>query len=70
MNQDDRRNGRANMSRDPGTHAARELNKLMARNQLDDSAALSSMLVVLVDELGGIRDALELIAGIGEQDNV
>lgn len=58
------------MSRDPGTHAAKELNKLIARNKLDDSGALHSMLVVLVDELGGIRDALELIAGIEEQDNV
>ena len=58
------------MSRDPGTYAAKELNKLMARDQLDDSGALTSMLVVLVDELGGIRDALELIAGIEEQDNV
>ena len=58
------------MSRDPGTYAAKELNKRIARNQLDDSGALNSMLVVLVDEIGGIRDALELIAGIGEQDNV
>ena len=58
------------MSRDPGTYAAKELSKLIARNQLDDSGALTSMLVVLVDELGGIRDALELIAGIEEQDNV
>ena len=58
------------MSRYPGTYAAKELNKLIARNQLDDNGALTSMLVVLVDELGGIRDALELIAGIGEQDNV
>ena len=58
------------MSRNPGTYAAKELNKLMARNQLDDSGVLNSMLVALVDELGGIRDALELIAGIGEQDNV
>ena len=58
------------MSRGPGTYAAKELNKLIARNQLDDNGALTSMLVVLVDELGGIRDALELIAGIGEQDNV
>ena len=57
------------MSRDPGTYAAKELKKLIARDQLDDSGALTSMLVVLVDELGGIRDALELIAGIGEQDN-
>ena len=54
------------MSRAPGTYAAKELNKL----KLDDSGALNSMLVVLVDELGGIRDALELIAGIEEQDNV
>ena len=58
------------MSRDPGTYAAKELNNLIARGRLDDSGALNSMLVVLVDELGGIRDALELIAGIGEQDNV
>jgi len=58
------------MSREPGTNAAKELNKLIARGQLDDSGALTSMLVVLVDELGGIRDALELIAGIEEQDNV
>ena len=58
------------MSRDPGTCAAKELNKLIARDQLDDSGALNSMLVVLADELGGIRDALELIAGIEEQDNV
>ena len=58
------------MSRGPGTYAAKELNKLIARNQLDDNGALTSMLVVPVDELGGIRDALELIAGIGEQDNV
>ena len=58
------------MSRDPGTHAAKELKKLIARDQLDDSGVLNSMLVVLVDELGGIRDALELIAGIEEQDNV
>ena len=58
------------MSRDPGTYAAKELNKLIVRDQLDDSGVLNSMLVVLVDELGGIRDALELIAGIEEQDNV
>ena len=58
------------MSRNPGTYAAKELKKLMMRDQLDDSGALNSMLVVLVDELGGIRDALELIAGIGGQDNV
>ena len=58
------------MSRDPGTYAAKELKKLISRDQLDDSGALNSMLVVLVDELGGIRDALELIAGIEEQDNV
>ena len=58
------------MSRNPGTYAAKELKKLMVRDQLDDSGALNSMLVVLVDELGGIRDALELIAGIGGQDNV
>ena len=58
------------MSRAPGTYAAKELNKLIARNQLDDSGVLNSMLAVLVDEIGGIRDALELIAGIGEQDNV
>ena len=58
------------MSRDPGTYAAKELNKLITRGRLDDSGALNSMLVVLVDELGGIRDALELIAGIGEQGNV
>ena len=58
------------MSRNPGTYAAKELKKLMVRDQLDDSGALNSMLVVLVDELGGIRDALELIAGIEEQDNV
>ena len=58
------------MSRDPGTRVANELKKLMARDQLDDAGALNSMLVVLVDELGGIRDALELIAGIEEQDNV
>ena len=57
------------MSRNPGTYAAKELKKLMVRDQLDDSGALNSMLVVLVDELGGIRDALELIAGIGGQDN-
>ena len=57
------------MSRGPGTYAAKELNKLIARGRLDDSGALSSMLVVIADELGGIRDALELIAGIGEQDN-
>ena len=58
------------MSRDPGIYAAKELNKLIARDQLDNSGVLNSMLVVLVDELGGIRDALELIAGIEEQDNV
>ena len=58
------------MSRDPGTYAAKELNKLIARDRLDDSGVLNSMLAVLVDEIGGIRDALELIAGIGEQDNV
>ena len=58
------------MSRDPGTYAAKELKKLIARGQLDDSGVLNSMLVVLVDELGGIRDALELIAGIEERDNV
>ena len=58
------------MSRDPGTYAAKELKKLIVRDQLDDSGVLNSMLVVLVDELGGIRDALELIAGIGGQDNV
>lgn len=58
------------MSRDPGTYAAKELSKLIAQDRLDDSGVLNSMLVVLVDELGGIRDALELIAGIGEQDNV
>ena len=58
------------MSRKPGTYAAKELKKLIERDQLDDSGVLNSMLVVLVDELGGIRDALELIAGIEEQDNV
>lgn len=58
------------MSRNPGTYAAKELKKLIERDQLDDSGVLNSMLVVLVDELGGIRDALELIAGIGGQDNV
>ena len=58
------------MSRDPGTYVAEELKKLLERDQLDDSGVLNSMLVVLVDELGGIRDALELIAGIEEQDNV
>ena len=58
------------MSRDPGTYVAKELKKLLARDQLDDSGVLNSMLVVLVDELGGIRDALELIAGIEERDNV
>ena len=58
------------MSRNPGTYVAEELKKLIARGQLDDSGVLNSMLVVLVDELGGIRDALELIAGIEEQDNV
>ena len=58
------------MSRDPGTYVAKELKKLIERDQLDDSGVLNSMLVVLVDELGGIRDALELIAGIGGQDNV
>ena len=49
---------------------SKELKKLIARDQLDDSGVLNSMLVVLVDELGGIRDALGLIAGIEEQDNV
>ena len=58
------------MSRGPGTYTAKELKKLLERDQLDDSGVLNSMLVVLVDELGGIRDALELIAGIEEQDNV
>ena len=58
------------MSRNPGTYVAKELKKLIERDQLDDSGVLNSMLVVLVDELGGIRDALELIAGIEEQDNV
>ena len=58
------------MSRDPGTYVAKELKKLIERDQLDDSGVLTSMLVVLVDEIGGIRDALELIAGIEEQDNV
>lgn len=58
------------MSRNPGTYVAKELKKLIERDQLDDSGVLNSMLVVLVDELGGIRDALELIAGIGGQDNV
>ena len=58
------------MSRNPGTYVAKELKKLIERDQLDDSGVLTSMLVVLVDELGGIRDALELIAGIEEQDNV
>ena len=58
------------MSRNPGTYVAKELKKLIERDQLDDSGVLNSMLVVLVDELGGIRDALELIAGIEERDNV
>ena len=58
------------MSRNPGTYVAKELKKLIERDQLDDSGVLTSMLVVLVDEIGGIRDALELIAGIEEQDNV
>ena len=58
------------MSRDPGTYVAKELKELIARDQLNDSGVLNSMLVVLVDELGGIRDALELIAGIEGQDNV
>ena len=58
------------MSRKPGTYAAKELKKLIERDQLDDFGVLNSMLVVLVDELGGIRESLELIAGIEEQDNV
>ena len=58
------------MSRKPGTYAAKELKKLIERDQLDDFGVLNSMLVALVDELGGIRESLELIAGIEEQDNV
>lgn len=44
-----------------------ELNKMIAKGRCTDSAALGSMLSVIADELGGIRDALELIA-LGKQE--
>lgn len=55
------------MSRKPGTEMSIELNKMIAKGRCTDSAALGSMLSVIADELGGIRDALELIA-LGKQE--
>ncbi len=51
------------MSRTPGTDAVKELNSLIARGQIDSETVTHSLLATIANELGGIRDVLDELAG-------